>query len=120
MNQMKSPSSDNKRQDSKISRQFLRMVLNCLGQKIPEELDMNSWELYDLIEKDISIIRTERARDRKNIRSLLSGNESRRQFTIQAIDNFYDKEEERRRKGEGWYKEMETKKERKVEQLDEN
>lgn len=75
--------------DSKVSRTFLRMVLNCLGQKIPEELNMNSWELYDLIEKNISILKNQSERHRKNVKSLLSGNDARRQFTIQAIDKWY-------------------------------
>lgn len=74
-----------------MSREFLRKVLKCLGRKVPDELTLNSWELYDFIALDISILLKDLKRAKGNIKNLMSIDEDRRQFTIQAIGDFYDK-----------------------------
>ena len=100
MNQTRFPSEKVIGKDSKVSREFLRKVLHCLGRKPPEEITLNSWELYDFIEKDISIILKHLKRAEGNIRNLMSADEDRRQFTIKAIGDFYEKGNTRRNKGE--------------------
>ena len=106
-----------KEQDSKVSRTFLRKVLKCLGRNTPKELAINSWEMYDVIAKDISIILRDLERAKGNIRNLMSSDNDRRQFTIKAIGDFYDKNNGKRRKGEQKKEEMERQEEDKVEQL---
>ena len=105
---MKSHSDAEQKQDSKVSRFFLRKVLEALGQRVPQELEMNSWELYELISKDINIIHAQMRRDRKNIKGLLSSDEDRRQFTISAIEKWYKKGELVPNEEKGWYDKMET------------
>jgi len=100
MNQMKSLSEETTGKDSKVSREFLKKVLRCLGRKVPEEIIMNSWELYDFIEQDIKALFRRVKRDEGNIRNLMSTDPGRRQFTIKAIGDFYDKGNGRRTKGE--------------------
>lgn len=104
-----------KNHDSKVSREFLRKVLLCLGRKVPEEISFNSWELYDFIEQDISIILRDLKRAKGNIRNLMSGDEDRRQFTLKAIGDFYEKENGRQWKGECKGNKVATKEKGKVE-----
>jgi len=106
---------ERKQKDSKVAREFLRMVMKCLGRKVPNEITLNSWELYDFIEKDISTILRDLKRAKGNIKNLMSGDEDRRQFTMQAIGDFYDKGDGKRWKGNGRRVQMETKDENQVE-----
>lgn len=101
--------------DSKVSRTFLRKVMKCLGREIPGEISLNSWELYDFIEKDISILLQELERAKGNVRNLMSSDEDRRQFTIQAIGDFYNKGNNRQRKDEYETKQKTNEKTNKVE-----
>lgn len=104
-----------KHKDSKVSREFLRKVMKCLDIKVHCELTLNSSELYDFIEKDIAILRRDLKRAKGNIRNLMSGDETRRQFTLQAIGDFYDTGNGKRWKGNGKRVKMETKDENQVE-----
>lgn len=48
--------------DSKVARQFLRMILKDFGKPVNESIEMNSWELFDLISKEISLGKLEKKR----------------------------------------------------------
>jgi hypothetical protein len=108
------------KQDSKISREFLRRVMKCLGREVPGDITLNSWELFDFIEKDISIILKDLKRAKGNIKNLMSADEDRRQFTIAAIGDFYDVGNGKRWKGNGKEYKMERKDENQMDEPVEN
>ena len=65
--------------ESKAGVSFLRMILKELGKEVPIELDITSWELVDLIIKDIHLRNDTRKRVEKYIKELEKENASFRQ-----------------------------------------
>jgi hypothetical protein len=65
--------------DSKVSRQFLRMTAKELGIQIDPALKLNSWELFDLIIKDIHLLLLELKRAKTENKKLKQQVESQSQ-----------------------------------------
>jgi len=81
--------------DSKQARSFLRMILKEQGQRVDESLTLNSWELTDLIIKNIHLVDLEVRNLKKASNQLKKEQEGRSQRVIEAIDVFFNT------KGEG-------------------
>lgn len=75
--------SENK-QDSKTARMYLRMVLKEQGQPVQEELNLNSWELVDLIIKNIHLVDNELRNLRRETRKDREATEVLRQMAMFA------------------------------------
>lgn len=85
-----------KGKDSKVSRSFLRMVLKEQGQKVSDQLDMNSWEMVDLIIKNIHLVDIEVRNLRKENKKMHRELDSSKQRVIESIEEYY---REKRRNG---------------------
>lgn len=75
--------------DSKVSRSFLRMVLKEQGQPVPEELVLNSWEMVDLIIKNIHLVNIEINNLRKQAKKRHREMETLSQGVLDAVSAFY-------------------------------
>ena len=80
--------------DSKQARSFLRMILKEQGQRVDESLDINSWELTDLIIKNIHLVDLEVRNLKKASNQLKKEQEGRSQRVIEAIDAFFNTKRE--------------------------
>lgn len=85
-----------KQMDSKVSRSFLRMVLKEQGQPVPDDLEINSWEMVDLIIKNIHLVDIEVKNLKAQIKQLQAQDAGRRERIFDAIEAFYGKQQELR------------------------
>lgn len=80
-----------KNQDSKLARIHLRSILKEMGKEIDPSLQINSWELLDLILKNIHLVNIELKNLRKANRQLQRKLDESGQYVLAAIAKFYEK-----------------------------
>ena len=78
--------------DSRVSRSFLRMILKELGVKAPSPLKLNSWEMFDVIVKDIHLWKLETLRMTTEIKRLKKELGNKQQINInfpgETLENY--------------------------------
>ena len=65
------------------------MILKEQGQPVPDELSMNSWEMVDLIIKNIHLVDIEVRNLRKQCKQYEQEKVTRSERIFEAIDAFY-------------------------------
>ena len=75
--------------DSKQARSYLRNILKEQGHQLDEGLVLNSFEMLDMIIKNIHLVDIEVRNLRKAKKAFLREHENRSQLIMDSIDGFY-------------------------------
>lgn len=75
--------------DSKAARSCLRNILKEQGHQLDDNLVLNSFEMLDMIIKNIHLVDLEVRNLRKAKKAFLREHENRSQLIMDSIDGFY-------------------------------